>query len=50
MDGTTLYKDVVDLASNFGTSTLLYVAGWIVCGTKKQDRMEIQLRKLNGNN
>jgi len=40
------YKDVIDLAGDLGTPTVLYVAGWIVYGTRQQDAWNYSLESL----
>jgi fructoselysine 3-epimerase len=40
------YKDVIDLAADLGTPTVLYVAGWIVYGTRQQDAWNYSLESL----
>ncbi|MDK2789244.1 MAG: fructoselysine 3-epimerase [Epulopiscium sp.] len=40
------YKDVVDLASDLGTPTVLYVAGWVIYGTSQKDAWKYSLESL----
>ncbi|MDK2800394.1 MAG: fructoselysine 3-epimerase [Clostridiales bacterium] len=40
------YKDVVDLASDLGTPTVLYVAGWYIYGTSQQDAWKYSVDSL----
>lgn len=40
------YKDVVDLASDFGASTVLYVAGWRIYGTSQEEAWKNSLESL----
>ena len=40
------YKDVVTLASDLGAPIVLYVAGWIIFGTRKQDAWNHSMKSL----
>jgi len=40
------YKDVVDLASDLGTPTVLYVAGWVIFGTAQKDSWQYSVESL----
>ena len=40
------YKDVIDLASDLGTPTVLYVAGWTIFNIKKKDAWKYSLESL----
>lgn len=39
-------KDIVDLADDLGTQTVLYVAGWYIYGTRKSDAWKYSLESL----
>ncbi len=40
------YKDVIDLAHDLGTPTMMYIAGWYIYGTRKQDAWKYSVESL----
>jgi len=40
------YKDVIDLAADLGSPTVLYIAGWVIYGTRQQDAWKYSLESL----
>lgn len=40
------YKDVLDLASDLGTPTVLYMAGWVIYGLSKRDAWKYSVENL----
>ena len=40
------YKDVIDLASEWGAPTIIYVAGWVIYGTSRKDAWKYSLESL----